>query len=187
MKVILASNSPRRKELLGQLVDSFEILPQNVEEVCSQKRPGNKVMSLAKLKLGNLPYTHKDCLIISADTLVYKSGVVYGKPKTPEQAKQILRELSGKKHFVYTGVAVYYKGKCYCMYDKSSVLFKKLDEKSIDDYVLTGSPMDKAGAYGIQDKQVVKSYAGSYYNIVGLPVEKLKILLNNIQASEENI
>lgn len=184
MRVILASNSPRRKELLSLIFPSFEVIPQNVEEICNKIRPSKKVVALALLKLGDLPQKEKDSLIISADTLVYMAGKVYGKPHDEVQAKCFLRELSGKKHSVYTGVAVYYKGKTYTIYDKSTVRFVKLDEKAIDDYVESGSPMDKAGAYGIQDKQVVDSYEGSYSNIVGLPVEKLEKLVNYILNQE---
>lgn len=183
MKVILASNSPRRKELLKGIFENFEVLPQNVEEISDETKPAKKVVELAKLKLGDLPLTDRDALIISADTVVYRSGKFYGKPKNRENAFEILRELSGKKHYVYTGVAVYYKNKYHYFYDKSEVLFKTLDDKAINDYISTGSPMDKAGAYGIQDRQVVESYKGSYSNIVGLPVEKLKNLLRRIQKA----
>lgn len=180
MKVILASKSPRRKELLKEIINDFEVLAQDVEEISQDKRPDKKVISLAKLKLGNLPDVYKDCLIISADTIVYRKGEFFGKPKNREDAVRILKKLSDKKHYVYTGVAVYWQGKCHCIYDKSAVLFKKLDDNTINEYIDTGSPMDKAGAYGIQDRQVVKSYKGSYTNIVGLPVEKLKKLLDSI-------
>lgn len=180
MKVILASNSPRRKELIREIFDSFDVITQNVEEISDETRPSRRAVELAKLKLGRLPSEYKDALIISADTLVYKSGKFYGKPENRERAAEILRELSGKKHYVYTGVAVYYDGKYYTFYDRSEVVFKQLGEKEIDEYISTGSPMDKAGAYGIQDRQVVESYKGSYSNIVGLPVEKLKKLIRKI-------
>ena len=91
-----------------------------------------------------------------------------------------MQELNGKKHFVYTGVAICCKGKIYTFYDKSAVYFKKLNDVDISDYVDGGSPMDKAGAYGIQDEEVVESYRGSYTNIVGLPMEKLKERLQSI-------
>ena len=180
MKIILASNSPRRKELLGELFESFEVLPQDVEEKHNYSRPDLIVKHLAKIKLGNLPVERKDDLIISADTVVYKSGRIYGKPKDRAQAIDYLKSLSGEKHFVYTGVAICHKGKTTTFYDKSTVYFKKLTDKEIADYVDGGSPMDKAGAYGIQDKDVVESYCGSYTNIVGLPMEKLKDKLQSI-------
>ncbi len=183
MKIILASNSPRRRELLSEICESFEVLPQNVEEKSNYSRPDLIVKELAKIKLGNLPVERSEDLIISADTIVYKDGKIYGKPKDKAQAIAYLSELNGAKHFVYTGVAICCKGKITVFYDKSAVYFKSLSEKEIADYADGGSPMDKAGAYGIQDREVVKSYCGSYTNIVGLPMEKLKerlqIILRN--------
>lgn len=187
MRVILASKSPRRKELLQQIVSDFEVIAQDVREVSDEKRPAKRAVALAKLKSGTLYSEYEDALVISADTLVYRKGIFYGKPKDEEDAKRILRELSGKRHSVYTGVAVYYKGRVYAFCDKSLVKFKVLSDRDIDEYVSTGSPMDKAGAYGIQDKQVVESYRGSYSNIVGLPTEKLKKLLNRVIGTQERI
>lgn len=187
MRVILASKSPRRKELLREIVSDFEVISQNAPEISDEKRPEKRAVALAELKSGTLCSKYADALIISADTLVYRKGIFYGKPKDEEDAKRILRELSGKRHAVYTGVAVYFKGKTYCFCDKSFVKFKVLSDRDIDEYVSTGSPMDKAGAYGIQDKQVVESYKGSYSNIVGLPIEKLKKLLNRVIGTQERI
>jgi septum formation protein len=107
-------------------------------------------------------------------------GRVYGKPKDGKQAKKFLDELSGKRHSVYTGVAIYWQGDISVFYEKSYVTFKTLSESDKLDYIATLSPMDKAGGYGIQDSAVVKSYDGSYSNIVGLPVEKLKAQLAKI-------
>ena len=180
MKIILASKSPRRKELLGELFESFEVLAQDVEEKHNYTRPDLIVKYLAKIKLGSLPIERKDDLIISADTIVYKDGKIYGKPKDRAQAIEYLNSLNGAKHFVYTGVAICHKGKIVTFYDKSAVYFKKLSDKEIADYVDGGSPMDKAGAYGIQDREVVESFCGSYTNIVGLPMEKLKDKLQSI-------
>lgn len=187
MKVILASQSPRRRELLKELISDFEIMAQNVDEVSTQRRPAKRAVELALLKLGSLPSLYADALAVSADTLVYRAGKFYGKPRDNEDARRILRELSGKKHYVYTGVAVYFKGRICTFADKSSVRFKTLSDDEIDAYIATGSPMDKAGAYGIQDKQAVVSYKGSYSNIVGLPVEKLKKLLNRLFGAQERI
>ena len=119
-------------------------------------------------------------MIISADTIVYKDGKIYGKPKDKSQAKEFLRELNGDKHLVYTGVAIYFNGKIYSFFDRSAVLFNRLSEEDIEEYVNGGSPMDKAGAYGIQDEEVVAAYKGSYTNIVGLPMEKLRDKLDVI-------
>lgn len=187
MKVILASRSPRRRQLLSEIISDFEVMAQDVDEVSAEKSPRRRAVALALLKLGSLPKEYADALIVSADTLVYRRGVFYGKPKDEADAKRILAELSGKKHSVYTGVAVYYKGSTHTVCDKSLVKFKNLSEREIDDYVAGGSPMDKAGAYGIQDSQVVDNYKGSYSNIVGLPKEKLIKLLDRITAGQEKI
>ena len=183
MRIILASASPRRKQLLGEIFESFEVMPQNVEEKSCFTRGYALCQNLAKIKLGNLPKLYRDALIISADTIVYSSGKVYGKPKDRQEAKQFLDELSGKWHIVYTGVAIYYRSNTTTFYDKSLVKFKSLDEEEKWKYINTGSPMDKAGGYGIQDKEVVESYEGSYTNIVGLPMEKLREQLREMKIN----
>ncbi|MDE6471870.1 MAG: Maf family protein [Clostridia bacterium] len=180
MQVILASSSPRRIQLLGEIFDNFEVLPQSVEEITSLTKGYAVCQYLARIKLGQLPYLQPNALIISADTIVYRNGKIYGKPKDKQEAKLFLDELSGKWHLVYTGVAVYYDGKIYTFYDKSQVKFKSLSEKDKWQYVNSGSPMDKAGGYGIQDREVVEKYVGSYSNIVGLPLEKLKEHLSKL-------
>ncbi|MDE7191558.1 MAG: Maf family protein [Clostridia bacterium] len=180
MRVILASGSPRRRQLLGEIFHSFEVLPQNVDERCDLTKGYAVCQRLAKVKLGNLPKLFPDALIISADTIVYMNGKIYGKPKDRREAKLFLDELSSKWHIVYTGVAIYYRGKIRTFYDKSRVKFKTLGEDDKWKYVDTGSPMDKAGGYGIQDEEVVAKYEGSYTNIVGLPMEKLKEQLSEI-------
>ena len=180
MKVILASASPRRRQLLGEIFDSFEVMPQDVEENCDLKRGHAVCQRLAQIKLGNLPQVFPNALIISADTVVYMGGRIYGKPKDESEAKCFLDELSSKWHYVYTGVAVYFDGKVHTFYDKSRVKFKTLGEDDKRKYIGTGSPMDKAGGYGVQDRQVVEKYEGSYTNIVGLPMEKLKEYISKI-------
>ncbi|MDE5911295.1 MAG: Maf family protein [Clostridia bacterium] len=180
MQVILASGSPRRRQLLGEIFDSFEVLPQDVDESCDLTRGYAVCQRLAKIKLGNLPTLFEDALIISADTIVFMRGKIYGKPKDRQEAKVFLDELSSKWHIVYTGVAIYYHGDIHTFYDKSQVKFKTLGEDDKWKYIDTGSPMDKAGGYGIQDKEVVEKYEGSYTNIVGLPMEKLKEYLSKI-------
>ena len=180
MRVILASSSPRRRQLLGEIFDSFEVFPQNVEEKTSLTRGYAVCQYLAKIKLGKLPSIYSDALIISADTIVCKSGKIYGKPKHRQEAKSFLDELSGEWHTVYTGVAIYYKDRTITFYDKSQVKFKTLDEQAKWKNIDTASPMDKAGGYGIQDREVVERYTGSYSNIVGLPMERLKEQLDKM-------
>lgn len=116
----------------------------------------------------------ENALIIAADTVVYMDGKYYLKPSDEADACRMLKELSGRTHFVYTGVAIKVGGECRTFYDKSAVKIKKLSDDEIKSYVSTGSPLDKAGAYGVQDGLVVERFSGSFSNIMGLPVEKLK-------------
>lgn len=118
-----------------------------------------------------------DATVIGADTVVVFGGRIIGKPKDEKQAFDILKELSGKTHSVYTGVCVVRGGKEKAFVRKSRVLFFPLTDERINSYIATGSPMDKAGAYGIQDSGFVKKIRGSYSNVMGLPVEKLRKIL----------
>lgn len=118
-----------------------------------------------------------DATVIGADTVVVFGGRIIGKPKDEKQAFDILKELSGKTHSVYTGVCVVRGGKKKAFVRKSRVLFFSLTDERINSYIATGSPMDKAGAYGIQDSGFVKKIRGSYSNVMGLPVEKLRKIL----------
>lgn len=182
MQVILASKSPRRAELLKEIFPSFDIMPQNVDENISEKDPQKMVEALALKKLNDLDKIYKDALIISSDTIVWLNGKVYGKPHTIENAINTLKALSGTTHHVYTGVCVAYKGNRYVFSDESKIQFREVNDEEIKTYVLEKKPLDKAGAYGIQDGDMVKGYEGSYSNIMGLPVEKLKEELKKIGA-----
>lgn len=174
MQVILASKSPRRQEILKDIFPSFDILPQNVDEDVDEKDPKKMVMLLAEKKLNNLDQKYKDALIISADTIVWLNGKVYGKPHTIENAIKTLEALSGTTHYVYTGVCIAYKGKRDIFYDEARIIFRDLNRDEIVKYVNEKKPLDKAGAYGIQDGDMVKEYIGSYANIMGFPIEKVK-------------
>ena len=122
----------------------------------------------------------EEAVVIASDTLVYRKGRYYGKPKDPADARRMLAELSGVRHSVYTGVYVAYKGKERLFYDRSEVLFKRLSEEEIDRYLEECAPFDKAGAYGVQDGVVVKGYRGSFDTIMGLPTEKLGEVLEEM-------
>ncbi len=174
MKVILASSSPRRKELLKEIFSDFEILSPDCEEKVS-KSPIKTVLSVA---LSKADCIRKDYdILLSADTIVVYRNKIIGKPLNELDAKNILSRIEGKTHKVYTGVCIKYKlnGSVFTktFYDCSKVKMKKMSFDDITRYVETGSPLDKAGAYGIQDG-VVEKYFGSYTNIVGLPVEKIQ-------------
>lgn len=179
--IYLASASPRRKSLLGDFGYNVIVIDQTVQEITDQKLPSKIVKSLAKIKMGDLFKKLSMNIVVSADTIVWRKGQQYGKPKDEKQAKEYLSCLSGKWHKVYTGVCVSVKSKLYEFCCVSRVKFKKLSQQQIDNYINTKKPMDKAGAYGIQDQEVVEKYKGSYSNIVGLPMEKLTKLLNRVE------
>lgn len=183
-KIILASKSLRRKELLKQMGFKFKV---DVSEVDERKffhsSPVGLVKSLSKAKAEAVSKRYKNAIIISADTLVVLDKEVIGKPKSAKNAKEILRKLSGKTHTVITGFTVL-DSKTKKEISKTvatKVKFKKLTEKEISDYIKTGEPMDKAGAYGIQDKAgvFVESISGDYFNIVGLPISAISSVLKD--------
>ena len=171
MRVILASKSPRRKELLGKLFDNFEI---KVSEVNEELDEGIDVVSgveiLSVRKGAAVAEDNSDALVISSDTLVELDGVPLGKPRDKDEAYKMLRSLSGRAHNVHTGVAVHYKGRVFSGVATSTVHFKNLSDKEISEYVESGESMDKAGAYGIQGGagKFVSHYEGDFDNIVGL-------------------
>lgn len=179
LPVYLASKSPRRRKLLNQLNVKFKILNTDVDEsVHNGETPANIVKRLSIHKLEKAKGMVKEGIIITADTIVVLNGKVIGKPEDEIDAVRILKKLSGKTHIVYTGFSVYNSRnkKVITGYEKTFVTFRELNSGEIKDYVLTGSPMDKAGAYGIQDDfgaVFVKKISGCYYNVVGLPLTKL--------------
>lgn len=172
-KIILASASSRRHELLGGLFGSFEIRLPDVDEHSDFLKPYKIVEDIAQKKAFALDILPGE-LIIAADTTVYLDKIFYGKPGNEQKALTMLKSLSGRTHTVYTGVCLRSFEKHICFYEKSYVTFRKLSEKELLNYIRNKKPYDKAGAYGIQDDTLVKQYKGSYTNIVGLPMEKLK-------------
>ena len=177
MKTVLASASPRRRELLKSILTDFSVHPFSGEENLPPDKPARYVKSLAALKACEVARLFPDVTVIGADTVVVFGGRIIGKPKDEKQAFDILKELSGKTHSVYTGVCVVRGGRKKAFVRKSRVLFFPLTDERINSYIATGSPMDKAGAYGIQDSGFVKKIRGSYSNVMGLPVEKLRKIL----------
>ncbi|MBQ4643225.1 MAG: septum formation inhibitor Maf [Oscillospiraceae bacterium] len=170
---ILASGSPRRKELLSLIIPEYEVLVSGCEEFVSKGTPAEKVPAiLAEQKALAVAKLRPDDTVIGSDTVVVLGGEIFGKPKDKDHAHAMLRALSGKKHFVYTGVAVAEKGEVRSFVQKTEVEFYELSDETIDRYIETGEPMDKAGAYGIQGKGsvLVKGISGDYFNVMGLPV-----------------
>lgn len=177
--IYLASKSPRRKKLLRQLNLQFKVLSVEIDESrIGNESPGKMVKRLAVEKLNASKHKIGEGIIITADTIVVLNGEILGKPVTGPDAAKMLKKLSGKTHIVYTGFALHNteSNKTITDFEKTYVTFRKLGHKEIDDYVNTGSPMDKAGSYGIQDDfgaVFVKKISGDYYNVVGLPLTRL--------------
>lgn len=181
MKIILASASPRRRELLKEIVEDFEIIPAVGEETADLTAPPEQIVcALAEHKCAEVFGKEPDCVVIGCDTIVYFQGRVLGKPKTREEAEATLKMLSGKTHSVYTGVCVRSSDKILNDYERTEVTFNELSDEFIKSYVDGGSPMDKAGCYGIQDGGIVESFNGSYTNVVGLPVELAEKMLKEV-------
>ena len=177
-KVLLCSASPRRRELLYKLVSDFDVESSGAEEYSRYLPPHLRVMDLARQK-GRAAHA-KGRIVIASDTLVYRKGKYYGKPKDRSEAVAMLRELSGVRHSVYTGVYLAAKGEEILFYDRAEVLFEELTDEMIDRYIDEFRPLDKAGAYGVQDGVVVKKYRGSFDTIMGLPTEKLGSVLEKM-------
>lgn len=192
-QIILASASPRRRELLEQIGLEFEIIPSRAQEVITSSVPKEVVMELSRQKAeevakGILSYqeNHKklvspqDILVLGSDTVVAIGDRILGKPGDEAEAKEMLSLLSGQTHSVFTGVACVFldgEGRCreHVFYEETKVTMQEMSEKEIDRYVATKEPMDKAGAYGIQGACAIyiKEIKGDYNNVVGLPLSRL--------------
>lgn len=182
-KYILASKSPRRKHLLKQLGFDFQVAESNVREI-SGKIPHLSVRTNAQRKSRAVAHNHKDKIVISADTVVYLNNRILNKPGNLKEAAKYLKMLSGKKHIVYTGVNVVNNitGKEKYGHEKTTVEFRKLTDDEINYYVKKFKPLDKAGAYGIQDDfgcLFIEKITGDYYNVVGLPLVKMYKLIQS--------
>lgn len=174
MKIVLASSSPRRKELLKTAGVSFETDVEGVEEIPQGDTAEEIVCSLACQKCRPVAARRPEDCVIGADTVVVLDGDVLGKPADEKEACRMLRSLSGREHDVYTGVCISTGGKEYVFSERTAVKFFELTDEEIYTYVKTGEPMDKAGAYGIQGLgcALVEEIKGDYFNVVGLPVAK---------------
>ena len=179
--IILASGSPRRRELLSQLGVTFTVCPAKGEELTTKTLPCDIVCELSYQKALEIAKAQNTpCYVIGADTIVSFENQILGKPKDEEDAKRMLSMLSGKTHSVYTGVTFVFIDKAgrtgeHCFYEKTDVSMYTLTEEEIDRYISSGDPMDKAGSYGIQGRFAIhiKGIHGDYNNVVGLPVARL--------------
>lgn len=189
MKIVLASASPRRRELLAGLGLDYTVLASGVEEHITEKEPAKVVEELSEQKAGDVLRRLQDAgsrkeedeefLVIGADTIVAVEGQILGKPADERDGAEMLKRLSGRQHQVYTGVTLYHfcRGEIRrCTFHEcTQVWFYPMTREEIDWYISTGEPMDKAGAYGIQGlgSRFVKAIEGDYNNVVGLPVSRL--------------
>ena len=177
--LILASNSPRRKELITEYITSdFLIIPSTIEESYDpNKSIEENITRIAYSKGEQVFKSHPSDIVISADTMVIFNNKVYGKPVDKADARRMLLELSDNEHFVLTAYSIFKGNKVISKVIKSIVKFKPLSNYFIDEYIASNSPLDKAGAYGIQDelmKDKIAYYKGSLSNIIGLPIEDIK-------------
>ena len=179
--MILASASPRRRELLGLITESFSVIPASGEEIIpTGTPPRSAVLLLSQQKAREVCTRHKNEVVIAADTIVAVDNDILGEPADKRQAAEMLRRLSGRCHSVFTGVCVIYPNGTEDVFaEETEVEFYPLTDSEIAAYCDTGEPMDKAGAYGIQGAGalLVKRICGDYYNVMGLPVGRLNRLL----------
>jgi septum formation protein len=185
VKVVLASASPRRHELLKELVDSFEIVVPEVDELLYLRHsPAETVLETSRAKGEWVAARRPEALIIAADTIVVRDLDILGKPTNVAHARAMLRSLSGREHQVMTGVSLRWPGGAESFHDVTSVRFRELTDDEIAAYVATGESMDKAGSYAIQQGAAgfVESYDGSLSNVIGLPLEELTIRLRRASA-----
>ncbi len=181
MNLILASGSPRRKELLDSLGLSFDVHVPNVDETRHpDEMPGVYVERVARLKASSVE--DADAIVLAADTTVVLEGRILGKPGHPEEARSMLRRLSGATHEVFTGVAVSRREDCYSVVATTDVTMIEMTNEEIASYVESGEPMDKAGAYALQGKGgiYVEKVVGSPSNVIGLPIHLIPRLLSRV-------
>ena len=187
-RLILASSSPRRRQLLRQIGLEFETISPDADETQFEGEPPlEHVLRLAELKASTVAATRREGIVLGSDTIVVLGKDILGKPGSPEEAVATLSRLSGNTHTVYTGFSLMNAatGERMTDYGEALVTFRQLDQEEIRAYVATGSPMDKAGAYGIQDDLgavFIERIEGDYYTIVGLPLAKVYLALRHMRA-----
>ena len=182
MDIILASQSPRRRELLGQMgLKGFKVTSPDVDEIVDANLHPSMVVEELSLRKAQAVAAHadEDDLIIAADTVVALEGTVLGKPADEGDAFTMLSALSGNRHYVYTGVTVIHGDKTVTTHEVTTVSFRELDPQEIDNYIATEEPMDKAGAYAIQGLGAlfIDRIDGDYFNVMGLPIYRLGRIL----------
>jgi septum formation protein len=188
LRVILASQSPRRRELLTLIGIPHEIQPADIDEtLLPDELPAPHAERLAREKVAVIASHHPEAVVIGADTIVVLDGDVLGKPADAAEARATLHRLSGRTHTVHTAVAVAYRGRSASGIESVEVTFRPLDEARIARYVATGEPMDKAGSYGIQGfgATIVERIHGDYFSVMGLAVGRLIAVLSEVDVRYE--
>lgn len=186
MNIVLASASPRRKELLKFIFKDFSVRPADIDEKIPPEIKASDTAEYLACQKARGIVRKSDELVIGCDTVVVLDDTVLGKPADRQECRKMLRQLSGRTHSVYTGVSVIFAGGEISFTEKTDVKFYELTDREIEDYMDTGEPFDKAGGYGIQGRGAlfVQSISGDYFNVVGLPVahlnQELKKLLHTI-------
>jgi len=191
MRIVLASNSPRRKELLHQIFDKFDVVKSNFDEDEIKEKEPEKLVQILSVKKAEevferIQNKENELLVIGGDTLVYFDGQVLGKPKDERDAFNTLKKLQGNKNIVYSAFTIIFKKDNKTIKEtylsKSTVIMKAMSDEEIEKYIKTGEPMDKAGSYAVQGigSKFIEKIEGSYSSVVGLDVEKLKEKLKDM-------
>ncbi len=184
-KIILASGSPRRKELLARMGLEFDLMPCDADEKYDKNlSPVEIVEHLAKLKAGITNKMVKDCIVIGADTIVAVDQLILGKPADKAEAYEMIKKLSGRWHDVITGICMYENDEYIIEHEITKVHFVKMSDNEIEKYINTDEPYDKAGAYGVQGLagMYIDSIEGDYYNIMGFPMAKIRNMLKSLSV-----
>ncbi len=185
MALILASASPRRRELLARITPDFTVVTSEFDEsALPPTEPSSTARALAEGKCRAVAGQHPQDVVIGSDTVVEFDGRVFGKPKDLEQARQMLQALSGADHYVHTGVSIYKQGTYHTFHCTTRVRFWPLSPEQIEDYIHTDEPYDKAGGYGIQGAAALfcEEIQGCYYNIMGFPVSRVARALRELRV-----
>ena len=187
MKIVLASGSPRRRELLSLITENFAVCPADADESLRDGAPlADEVVRLSRLKAEAVMQSHPDAVCIGSDTMVTIDHLPLGKPKDRADAADMLRRLRGRTHEVLTGLAVLSPdGGAQTLCTRTEVTFRDFSEEELEEYLATGEPLDKAGAYGIQGHGalLIEGICGEYYSVLGLPVAPLGVMLRTLNAA----
>jgi septum formation protein len=190
--IILASSSPRRRQLLRQIGITHDVVVPNADETpIPGEAPADLVQRLSQKKARSVAEGRTHGIILGSDTIVVLDGTILNKPADPQEAFSMLRRLSGETHTVYTGYSVIdiEHGRDITSYETADVTFRQLDDAEIEAYIATGSPLDKAGAYGIQDDYgavFIEKICGDYYSVVGLPITRVYLALREVAHYRES-